>query len=278
MAGSKSNGLPAVDLAHGVLNKFLFCVVLVTVTLLFVASQPRRSIEMKIMSFNIRHGEDINEQSNLRGILKVIEEQKPDLVALQAVDSLIGDGKVQFQLRQLAIQTGMHYTYGVADRSANGSQGIGILSAWPFEKTQILPLPTTPGSDPKVLLCGLIRHSRYLTFRFCNARLEYASVIDRALQAAYINQILAGSVQPVVLGMDMGARPNEQPYFSFRKRWRDAAQGSQLETWNQGLPGDRLDYIFVLLNNKVRVKSYKVIRSYPEVSDHYPIVANIEFW
>lgn len=243
-----------------------------------MASQPRRSVEIRIMSFNIRHGEGLDEQSNLMGILKIIREQKPDLVALQAVDSLTSGGKVKFQLRQLAVQTGMHYTYGEVDKSENGSHGVGILSVWPFEKTQTIALPTTLGADPKVLLCGLIRHSRNLTFRFCNSRLEYASVLDRALQAAYINRMLEGSIQPVVLGMDMGARPNEQPYFSFRKSWHDAAKGSQVETWNEGLPGDRLDYIFVLLNNKVRVKNYKVIRNYPEVSDHYPIVANVEFW
>jgi endonuclease/exonuclease/phosphatase family metal-dependent hydrolase len=230
------------------------------------------------MSFNIRHGEDIHEQSNLRSVLKIIEEQKPDLVALQAVDSLVIDGKVQFQLRQLALQTGMHYSYGASDRSANGTQGVGLLSVWPFEKTQTIPLPTTPGADVKILQCGLIRHSKSLTFRFCSTRLEYASVLDRALQSAYVNRMLEESIQPVVLGMDMGARPNEQPYFSFRRKWQDVAQGSLMETWNQGLPGDRLDYIFVLLNNKVRVTRYKVIKNYPEVSDHYPIVANIEFW
>ena len=217
-------------------------------------------------------------ESNLMDILKIIKESKPDLVALQAVDSLVSGEKIQFQLRQLAIQTGMHYIYGVADKSENGTQGVGILSKWPFEKTQTINLPNTMGADPKVLLCGLIRQSRNLTFRFCNSRLEYASVMDRALQAAYINQMLGGSIQPVLLGMDMGARPNEQPYFSFRKRWQDAAQGSQLETWNEGTPGDRLDYIFVLLNNKVRVKDYKVLRNYPQVSDHYPIIATVEFW
>jgi endonuclease/exonuclease/phosphatase family metal-dependent hydrolase len=230
------------------------------------------------MSFNIRHGLNVADEPNLRDILRIIKENKPDLIALQAVDSLVDKGKIQFQLRQIAIQTGMHYAYGVADRSANGSQGVGILSSWPFEKTQTIDLPKTAGSDPKILLCGLINPARGLTFRFCNSRLEYASVMDRALQAAYINQMLVNSVQPVLLGMDMGARPNEQPYFSFRKKWQDAAQGSQLQTWNEGLPGDRLDYIFALLNNKVRIKNYKVVRNYPEVSDHYPITATIEFW
>lgn len=260
------------------LKKLVLLISLLCVVFILTGSQPRRSVEMKIMSFNIRHGVNMNEESNLMDILKIIKDHKPDLVALQAVDSLVAGSKVQFQLRQLAIQTGMDYSYGVAEQSENGAQGVGILSAWPLEKSQTIVLPSTPGADPKILLCGLIRHSRNLTLRFCNSKLEYASVVDRALQSAYINQMLQGSVQPVLLGMDMGARPNEQPYFSFRKKWRDAGQGSQLETWNEGLPGDRLDYIFVLLNNKVRVKDYKVIRNYPMASDHYPIIATVEFW
>lgn len=243
-----------------------------------LSSQPRQAVEVKLMSFNIRHGLNTDEESNLRDILRIIKENDPDLVALQAVDSLMDNGKVQFQLRQIAAQTGMYYAYAVADTNENGTQGVGILSNWPFEKTQVIHLPKTPGSDPKVLQCGLIKLSRSITFRFCNSRLEYASVMDRALQAAYINQMLVNSVQPVLLGMDMGARPNEQPYFSFRRKWQDAAHGSQMQTWNEGLPGDRLDYIFALLNNRVRIKNYKVIRNYPDVSDHYPIQATIEFW
>ena len=220
----------------------------------------------------------MSEESNLLDILKIIESHKPDLIALQAVDSLADNGKIRFQLRQIATQTGMHYVYGEADKSDEGSQGVGLLSVWPFENTQTIPLPNTPGADPKVLLCGLVKPARGLTFRICNSRLEYASVMDRALQAAYINQMLVNSIQPVLIGMDMGARPNEQPYYSFRRNWLDAAEGSQLQTWNQGLPGDRYDYIFALLNNKVRIKKYRVLRDYPHVSDHYPILATVEFW
>ncbi|MCE7064188.1 endonuclease/exonuclease/phosphatase family protein [Dyadobacter sp. CY326] len=260
------------------MRKLIYLLLIASLSCTLLASKPRKAVLVKVMSFNIRHGLNNAEESNLRDILRIISEHKPDLIALQAVDSLVGDGKVQFQLRQIAVQTGMHYLYGVADKSENGSQGVGILSVWPFEKTQTINLPKTGGADPKILLCGLVKPARGLTFRFCNSRLEYASMMDRALQAAYINQMLVNSVQPVLIGMDMGARPNEQPYFSFRNKWQDAAQGSQLQTWNEGLPGDRFDYIFALLNSKIRIRDYKVIRNYPEVSDHYPILATIEFW
>ena len=102
--------------------------------------------------------------------------------------------------------------------------------------------------------------------------------MNRGLQAAYVNRMLENSIQPVIVGMDMGARPHEQPYSSFKMKWKDAGQGSQSATWREGVPGDRMDYIFVLLNSRFRVGNYKVIARYPQVSNRFPVMANIEFW
>lgn len=243
-----------------------------------MGSRFQKAVEVRVLSYNIRHGENKWGESNLRDVLKVIQQHKPHLVALQAVDSLDENGVVNHQLRRLAAQTGMYYLYGASDSTSNGSQGVGILSQWPFEKSQKLILPNSPGADPRALLCGLVSPVKGLSFRICNARLEYASVFDRALQSAYVNQLLVNSIQPVLLALDMGARPNEQPYYSYRAQWLDAAKGSYLPTWTEGVSGDRLDYLMALKNTRVRVKSYKVIQEYPDASDHYPILATFEFW
>ncbi|TDB65378.1 endonuclease/exonuclease/phosphatase [Arundinibacter roseus] len=230
------------------------------------------------MSFNMHHGEDLWGKSNLRQVIKLIELHKPHIVALQAVDSLVENGIVAHQIRQIAAQTGMYYVYGASDSLSNGSHGVGILSTWPLEKTQNLQLPTSKGADPRTMVCALLNPIDDLRFRICSARLEYASVFDRALQSAYINQVLGQSVQPVILAMDMGARPNEQPYFSYRNSWIDAAKGSLLPTWIEGVSGDRLDYLMALKNTRIRVKSYTVIKDFPTASDHFPIMATFEFW
>jgi len=243
-----------------------------------VSSRPRQACEVKVLSFNMHHGVNKWGQPNLRDIVKLIEDHKPDIVALQAVDSVLENGKVNHQLRRLAVQAGMHYLYAASDNLSNGSHGVGILSRWPFANTQKTSLPHSPGADPRVMVCGLVSPVKGLTFRICTVRMEYASVFDRALQSAYVNHVLEPSIQPVLLAMDMGARPNEQPYFSYHANWIDAAKGSYLPTWTEGISGDRLDYLMVLKNTRVRVKSYKVVRDYPNISDHYPILADFEFW
>lgn len=241
------------------------------------ASSADKAITIRVLSFNIRHGEDNFGESNLRSVIQVIKTYKPHVVALQGVDSLALAGKLHYHMRQIALQTNMYYVYGATDQAEGGSQGIGLMSVWPFEKTQKIGLPSRPGSNPRLLLCGLIRESEKLTFRFCNAQLDYASQLDRGLQSAYVNQLLGESIQPVVLAMDMGVKPTEQPYFSFRKNWFDAARGSQLSTRVDGIPGERMDYIFIQEKTRVRVGNYKLIREFPEASSHYPILATIEF-
>jgi endonuclease/exonuclease/phosphatase family metal-dependent hydrolase len=183
---------------------------------------------------------------------------------LQAVDSLVDKSKIQFQLRQIAAQTGMYYSYAVADTSENGTQGVGILSNWPFEKTQvIIGLPRNPrfGSRNTVVRIDQAVEIGYLPV--LQSRLEYASVMDRALQAAYINQMLVNSVQPVLLGMDMGARPNEQPYFSFRKKWQDAAQGRKCRP---GMKAYRATGSITFLHCSIIEFGSKITRWYQELS------------
>ncbi|WP_373511659.1 endonuclease/exonuclease/phosphatase family protein [Persicitalea sp.] len=240
--------------------------------------RPQQACEVKVLSFNMHHGEDKWGNSNLRDVVKLIANHKPDIVALQAVDSLLEDGKINHQLRRLAVQAGMHYLYAASDSVSNGSHGVGILSRWSFENTQKMSLPHSVGADPRVMACGLVSPIKGFTFRVCTVRMEYASMFDRALQSAFVNRMLEPSIQPVLLAMDMGARPNEQPYFSYHDNWMDAAKGSYLPTWTEGISGDRLDYLMALKNTKVRVKAYKVIKDYPTTSDHYPILATFEFW
>lgn len=246
---------------------------------------PQNSLELKIMSFNIQYGNDYWGESNLRTVLKIIEEEKPHLIAFQAVDSVEVNGRVRHRLKQLALQTGMYYSYGAAEEIAGGTQGVGILSRFPLSKIQKFALPDSPSAtqrsatvSPRVLLCAFLEYARGKGLRFCCSGIEYAAGVERAIQAAYINGLLNESIQPVILGVDLGARPSEQPYFSFRKKWVDTGKGSTLSTWAEGTPGDRFDYIFVLDNVRMRVKDYKVIRRFPEASDHFPIVATIELW
>lgn len=237
-----------------------------------------RSTEIRMMSFNMHHGEDKWGESNLRNVVRTIQKYAPQVVALQAVDSIDDNGKVRYQLRQLAAQTGMHYVYGASDSLGGGTHGLGILSVFPIEQSQITHLPKSRDTDPRIMLCALLEVANVGSFKLCNARLEQVSPFDRAMQAAFVNRALTGSIQPTCLAIDMGAKPYEQPYFSFRDDWSDAAKGSMLPTVPEGINGDRRDYFFLLKRKNTRLKDYRVIRDFPDMSDHYPVLTTVEFY
>jgi endonuclease/exonuclease/phosphatase family metal-dependent hydrolase len=243
-----------------------------------VVLAQKKSVEVRVLGYSINHGKNYWAESNIREVLKIIEKEKPDLIALQEVDSVVLGDRVEFHIRQLAVQTGYYYVYGASGPDEEGTYGVGILSRWPLEKTQTLPMPHSATADPRVLVCGVVSPAKGRYLRFCNARLDYSSVFDRALQSAFIHQVLSPSVQPVLLSMDMGARPGEQPQSYFQADWIDAAQSSVESTLAQGKPGDRFDYLLALKNTDVRLVSYKVLGEYPKVSNHLPVMAVFELW
>jgi endonuclease/exonuclease/phosphatase family metal-dependent hydrolase len=259
--------------------KTLWIVFILVFKIHLVSAQTKTGVSIKVMSFNIQHGENDQEESNLVDVLKILRTYQPDLVAFQAIDSFVMDGKLQFQIRRLAVQTGMYYAYAPSEKFVFGTQGVAILSKWEIEKKQLIHLPTAQSNkDTKSMLCGLIRPNKNLSFRFCSCSLDQTSPMDRGLQAAYVNRILESSIQPIIVGMDMGAKPQEQPYSYFKTKWKDVGQSSQDPTRSNGAAGDRKDYVFVLQNSRFKISNYKVITRYPHVSNRFPIMANIEFW
>ncbi len=65
---------------------------------------------LKVLTYNIHHGQNMQGASDLQGIANVILATNPDLVALQEMDSATARSQGADQLKELASLTGM-YTY-----------------------------------------------------------------------------------------------------------------------------------------------------------------------
>src|SRR5262245_18009288 len=85
---------------------------------------------LRILTFNIRHGEGTDGVFKLARVADVINAQAPDLVALQEVDR--GTRRVEGadQPAELARLTGLHGTFGKAMDYDGGEYGLVILSRW----------------------------------------------------------------------------------------------------------------------------------------------------
>ena len=67
-----------------------------------------RPIYVKVMSYNIRNGNGIDDICNIQRTANVITSVKPNIVALQEVDSMTARSGHKYVLGELAERTNMH--------------------------------------------------------------------------------------------------------------------------------------------------------------------------
>lgn len=68
--------------------------------------------ELRVLTYNIHHGEGTDGKFDLDRIAKLISAQEPDLVALQEIDVKTARASGVDQAAKLAKLTGMHYAFG----------------------------------------------------------------------------------------------------------------------------------------------------------------------
>ena len=93
------------------------------------------------MSYNIRIGIGMDQQTNLKRIAEVINKIQPDYVGLQEVDSVCERSGWINQYAELARLTGMYPIFAPATERSKGLYGIAALSRKKPRSYQYIPLP-----------------------------------------------------------------------------------------------------------------------------------------
>ena len=100
------------------------------------------TLRVRVMTYNLRFGE----LASLEELAHHIKSFKPDLVALQEVDSKTDRKRTPHQkgkdfISELAYHTGMFGLYGKTIDYSTGYYGIGMLSKYPYISVQKIMLP-----------------------------------------------------------------------------------------------------------------------------------------
>ena len=82
----------------------------------------------QLMTYNVKNGAGMDGVTDYARTASVIIQEKPDVVAIQELDSVTGRSKGAYVLDELAKLTGMYATYAPAIDYDGGKYGIGILS------------------------------------------------------------------------------------------------------------------------------------------------------
>ncbi|HSL86297.1 MAG TPA: endonuclease/exonuclease/phosphatase family protein, partial [Bacteroidales bacterium] len=131
-------------------NYFLSTLIALLVISLLELNSQTGSVEIRVMTYNIFHGEQAYNtgNSNLPQVAELINKVNPDFVALQEVDSMtnrsakINSGIPKDLVFELSQMTGMIGFFGKAIDYSDGGYGEGILSKFPATVTKhSLPIP-----------------------------------------------------------------------------------------------------------------------------------------
>lgn len=77
------------------------------------ATGKGKEVNLKVMSFNIHHGEGLDGELDIKRTAKVMKDTGAEIIGIQEVDRFYGDrSDFQDQARKLAKLLGYHYVFG----------------------------------------------------------------------------------------------------------------------------------------------------------------------
>lgn len=239
-------------------------------------------VQLKVLTYNIFHGENPYKKGmpNLDDIAGLINELKPDMVALQEVDSATGRlekiyGKRINWVQELAAKTGMQGYFGKAMDYDGGGYGEGLLikqraSFW----VQALPNPS--GGEPRAVIYAVVNVDENKQVLFAGTHLCHQFLPNKIAQVKALGEIMRNNKLPAVLAGDFNFAPEAEPYSNLLEDWKDAAvaRGNPQYSFPANKPATRIDYIWLDQNTQWNVKKLEVLSA--EFSDHRPVFAILE--
>ena len=226
-------------------------------------------MSLKIMTYNIRHGEGMDDVIDLDRQATVIQNAAPDVVGLQEVDSCVKRSGYIPEAAILGNKVGMYATFGGAIPLTGGKYGVAILSKEAPLSYRNIPLP---GKEKRTLLV-----CEFEEYVFATTHLD----LDEECRLTSLDIILeeaASWEKPFFICGDWNDIPTSTLITKMKKggfrMLSYAANNSLYYTFPARSPNKIIDYIASYGKVFKSIKSRKVINE-PEASDHRPVVVEL---
>ncbi|CAL1516909.1 endonuclease/exonuclease/phosphatase family protein [Chitinophaga sp. MM2321] len=231
--------------------------------------------KIKVLTYNIHHGENMKGELDLQGIANVILATNPDLVALQEVDSVTQRTKKSDQLKELAALTGMYTYFAKAMDFDGGGYGTGILSRFPISSGITLPLPTSKGIEPRAAGIIMVKLPGDSLMQFATAHLDAEEhATDRITEAGTLVEYFRQTQTPTILAGDFNAIPSSKEITILKQVFTDATM-LMGPTFPADTPRVKLDYIMIHPRHRWSITATRIIEE-AVASDHRPVLCEFE--
>lgn len=237
-----------------------------------VSVNPMNPIQLRVMTFNIFHGETMKGDFDLDHIAEVIREARPDVVALQEVDVKTGRARGMDLAAELGKRTEMEAAFGKAMDFDGGAYGVAILARLGLANSRCVALPNPGDNEPRAVLMTDVTLPGGGTLRFASTHMEVASEGDRLEQAAALNALMKDVKGPAILAGDFNALPDSAPLAVLKKEWKVACGDDPAPTFPSSAPRIKIDYVLARPAARWEVVETRVIQD-AVASDHCAYLA-----
>jgi endonuclease/exonuclease/phosphatase family metal-dependent hydrolase len=238
--------------------------------------------KLRVLTYNIHHGEGVDGKFDLPRIAQVIKSASPHLVALQEVDRQTARAGGVDQPAELSRLTGMEVVFGQNIEFQGGGYGTAVLSGLPVKAHSSVKLPSfyngeqrgvqvlelgSPGEPGLVFLCT------HFDYRPDDRERTASAELVNGLAARYADRLM-------ILAGDLNATPESRVIQELEKRWVVAGGGVKTQaeasppllTYPSGTPRKWIDFVLVRPAERWQVVEVRVLDE-PVASDHRPLLA-----
>jgi len=235
---------------------------------------PTGVMRVRVLTYNIHHGEGTDGEFDLPRLADVILAAKPDYVLLQEVDERTHrSGHIQ-QAAELAALTGMRPFFGSAMDYDDGQYGEALL----YGRTPVVvrnhALPHEPEHEPRAAVEGIVRRAGEPLFRIVGTHLDHTKdSISRADQARALTALFGRDDLPTILAGDLNATPDSAPMRTLLASFQ--ASAPEAATFPSDSPDRKIDWVLFRPADRWQVVSSRVFDE-SLASDHCPLLVELE--
>ena len=246
------------------------------------AIKQEQSVSLKIMSYNIRHGDGMDTILDLSRSAKIIKSQAPDLCGLQEVDNFCLRSSSIGQTDYLAQETILEGTFGKFMNFQGGEYGMATLSKKPIISTKVLQLPSGK-VEPRSSIVHEVQVAKDCNIVFANVHFDWITDKDggsiRLSQAKALIKFIDTLNKATIITGDFNCTPDSPTMQYFTEQGFVFVQKGEDNLSFQGRNKAEIDHLIYRNSGSVKFKekSVQLIKE-PIVSDHRPLVVELELF
>ncbi len=226
---------------------------------------------LRVMAYNVKHGQGMDGEVDLERIARVIEAQEVDVVTLQEIDRVCERSGGLDQAAWLGERLGMEAVFGSFMEYQGGHYGMAVLSRHPIVSSENHPLP--PGPEPRTALAARVRLPGGREVVVVGVHL-YRTEEERMAQAEQMLAALDQVDVPVILAGDFNSTPDSPVMARLRKDFTNVPKGEDHLTFDSVTPRVEIDYVLLRPAGAFIDPTLDVLDE-PLASDHRPLVCEL---